>query len=102
MPSGDQPEVAFPIEDLLTRFTESFTAAAIRLRTTMQGEDWVKVPYVYHMPSMSLEIRLALTYSENKVKGFFTKTSASNEQQVTSVIKIDLVSVPNAKSSGET
>ncbi|MGE3510591.1 MAG: hypothetical protein AB7N65_17095 [Vicinamibacterales bacterium] len=89
-----KPETLFDIEDLLTQMNESFTKAALGLRKEFDKPEWADSPYVYHMPKMSIEVRLVLSHSDGKVKGFFRKESSEERQEVTSTVTIDVVAVP--------
>ena len=92
--SSKKPELVFSVEDLLRDINSAFVKAASDLRTAFEDEEWRDSPYVYHMPKMHLSVQLALSFSDGKVKGFFSKTSTSEEQQLSSTIEIDVVSVP--------
>ena len=84
----------FNIEALFADINQSFLTAAHNLQTTFESEKWLDSPYVYHMPKMHLSMRLALSHSDGKVKGVFTRRSTQQEESLTSVIEVDLVSVP--------
>lgn len=88
---SSKPEVVFDLEDLLRDFTTSFAAAAKELHSTQQTSD---LPFIYHMPKMSVEVELSLSYSKERVKGYFSKTRSEDEQEMVSKIKIDVVAVP--------
>lgn len=92
---SQKPEMIFDIEALFVQLNRSFTAAALDLRKSFESPEWRESAFVYHMPSMHLSMRLALTHSDGKVKGWFTKKSTETEQEVTSTIELDVVAVPN-------
>jgi len=90
-----KPETIFDIADLFTQLNDAFTTAAVELRRTFQGPDWADSPFVYHMPKMHLSMRLVLSHSDGKVKGFFfNKESTQTQQEITSSVEIDVVAVP--------
>ena len=94
--SGKKPEIVFDVEDLLTDINKAFISAASELRGEFEKEEWKDSPFVYHMPKMHLSVQLVLSFSDGKVKGFFSKTSSSEEQELSSKIEIDVVSVPRS------
>jgi hypothetical protein len=51
-------------------------------------------PFIYHMPKMHISMRLALTHSDGRVKGFFKKKSSKTEQEVVSTLEMAVVAVP--------
>lgn len=89
-----KPETLFDIEDLLIQLNDSFTSAALQLRTTFAKPEWADSPFVYHMPKMSIAVRLVLSHSDGKVKGFFRKESTEVQQEISSTVAIDVVAVP--------
>ena len=90
-----KPETIFDIADLFTQLNDAFTTAAAELRKTFDNNpDWVDSPFVYHMPKMHLSMRLVLSHSDGKVKGFFNKESTETQQEITSTVEIDVVAVP--------
>ena len=98
--STTKPETVFDIESLFTQINDSFTTAAIQLKDTFQRPEWQDSPFVYHMPKMHLSMRLVLSHSDGKVKGFFHKESSQNEQELTSIVEIDIVAVPRSALPG--
>lgn len=92
--SSQKPETIFDIERLFADINRSFTQAAMELRRTFDTDEWSDSPYVYHMPKMHLSMRLALSHSDGKVKGFFRKTSNKREEVLSSTIEVDVVAVP--------
>src|SRR5262245_7781222 len=101
MATGDPAsEIALPVDQLISLLTDSFASAAENLRKKMAGPAWADSPYIYHMPGMIVEVRLALSYSDQKVKGIFNKAKSETSQEMSSSIRVELVSVPNpAKAS---
>ena len=95
MASSESGEVAIPIETLISTLTKGFTSAAELLRNSMSDDSWKRSPFIYHMPSMTLEVRLALSYSDGKVSGIFKRSKSETTQEVTSTMKLDIVAVPN-------
>jgi hypothetical protein len=97
--SGKKPEIVFNVEDLLTDINKAFVQAAIELRTEFQKDAWKDSPFVYHMPKMHLSVQLVLSFSDGQVKGFFSKSSSSEQQELSSKIEIDVVSVPRSETT---
>jgi hypothetical protein len=95
--SFQKSETVFDLEKLLGQVTDAFTQSALRLRQESERDPWRQLPYVYHMPKMSVQIQLSLSHSDGRVKGVFSKTRTSQEQQLSSTIQIDVVAVPNPK-----
>ena len=95
MPS-QKPETVFNVDQLFTQINSSFTSAAMELHKTFQSEDWQDFPFVYHMPKMSMAVKLVLSHSDGKVKGLFKKTSTERGEELMSNIQIDVVAVPRA------
>lgn len=95
MPS-QKPETVFNVDQLFTQINSSFTSAALELHKTFQTKDWQDFPFVYHMPKMSMSVRLVLSHSDGKVKGLFRKTSTERGEEIMSNIQIDVVAVPKA------
>lgn len=91
-----KPETIFDISDLFTQLNQAFTTAAVQLKRTFDTPDWADSPFVYHMPKMHLSMRLVLSHSDGKVKGFFNKESSETQQEVTSTVEIDVVAVPRS------
>jgi hypothetical protein len=91
-----KPETIFDIADLFTQLNDAFTTAAIGLKKTFEKGEWADSPFVYHMPKMHLSMRLVLSHSDGKVKGFFHKESTETQQEVTSTVEIDVVAVPRS------
>lgn len=90
-------EAAFEIRHLLDEITEAFADAAAALRDDFaEGGPYAGSPFVYHMPRMTCEIRLSLSYSEGKVTGMFSRSSSDHEQELVSTIKIDVVAMPKS------
>ncbi len=89
-----KPETVFDIEALFSDINRSFLTAARQLQETFDDGEWVESPYVYHMPKMHLSMRLALSHSDGKVKGVFSKRSSKTEESVTSLIEVDVVAMP--------
>lgn len=94
--SGKKPEVVFDLDELLRDINSSFVRSAEELHSTFQEDAWKDSPFVYHMPRMNLSIHLALSYSDGSVKGFFSKSSTSESQELSSTIEIEVVSVPRS------
>lgn len=92
--AAKKPETVFDIENLFSDINRSFLTAAQNLRKTLETGEWLDSPYVYHMPKMHLSMRLALSHSDGKVKGVFTKESKQREESVTSLIEVDVVAMP--------
>jgi hypothetical protein len=92
--STQRPDMVFDLEKFISAATSSFTNAAAELRETFETDEWKDSPYIYHMPKMSLNVNVSLSYSNGKVKGFFSKSNSSEEQTLASAISIDVVSVP--------
>jgi hypothetical protein len=92
--AGTQPEVAFDIATLFSELNRSFTNAALELSREFQKDEWKDSPFVYHMPKMSLTMRMVLSHTGGTVKGVFHKEKTEQSQEITSEIKIDVVAVP--------
>jgi hypothetical protein len=92
--ASQTPETIFDISDLFTQLNNAFTTAAVNLKETFKADEWKDSPFVYHMPKMHLSMRLVLSHSDGKVKGFFHKESTETQQEVTSTVEIDVVAVP--------
>lgn len=94
--ASDKPETVFNIENLFVSINDSFTKSAKSLRQSFEDDpDWQDSPYIYHMPKMSLSMRLSLSFSKGKVKGLFSKKSTDRQEQLSSVIEVEVVAVPN-------
>ena len=92
--ASQKPETVFNIDTLFADINESFLTAVDKLQTTFESEKWLDSPYVYHMPKMHLSMRLALSHSDGKVKGVFSRRSTQKEESLTSLIEVDLVAIP--------
>lgn len=96
--ASQKPETVFDIESLFSEINSSFTNAALKLQKTFNDDpEWKGSPFVYHMPKMHLSMRLALTHSDGKVKGFFQKSKTEREEQIVSTIDVEVVAVPNPR-----
>jgi murein L,D-transpeptidase YcbB/YkuD len=89
-----KPETVFDIEALFSDINRSFLTAARQLQETFEEGEWMETPYVYHMPKMHLSMRLALSHSDGKIKGVFSKRSSKTEESVTSLVEVDVVAMP--------
>lgn len=92
--SSKKPEVMFDLDELLSNVNGAFVQSAEKLRRAFETDEWRDSPYVYHMPKMHLSVQVTLSYSDGRVKGFFSKSSTTEAQELTSKIEIDVVSVP--------
>jgi hypothetical protein len=93
--SEPRPETVFDMADILKQLNTAFTTAAVELRKTFDSGDWEDSPFVYHMPKMHISMRMVLSHSDGKVKGWFwNKESKENTRELASTVEIDLVAVP--------
>jgi hypothetical protein len=92
--SAAKPETVFDMDQLILQLNDSFTTAAVALRNTFAGSEWADSPFVYHMPKMKLSMRLSLSHSDGRVKGFFRKQSTKDDQELVSTVEIEVVAVP--------
>ena len=91
---AEKPEPMVDLEMILVKLSDAFTSAAENLQGKFQGNAWKDSPYIYQMPKMHMKVQLTLAFSNNKVKGFFSKTSSGREEEVGSTMEIDVVAVP--------
>ena len=92
---AEKPETIFNIESLFVDINKAFITAAANLHEVFETDDkWKQSPFIYHMPKMHVSMRLALSHSDGKVKGFFKKKTSKNEESVVSTLDIDVVAVP--------
>lgn len=91
-----QAETEIQISDLLKKMTKACTDSAQELHQAMKPDQWSDaIPYVYTMPRMQMSVKMALSYSESKVKGIlFWKTQSGTQADTLSEIKVELVAVP--------
>ena len=95
--ASQKPETMFDIGDLFDMMNNSFTNAAVKLREEFKKKAWDDSPFVYHMPKMHLSMRLTLSHSDGTVKGFFRKSRRDREEEVSSIIEVDVVAVPRER-----
>jgi hypothetical protein len=95
MSKENNPEALFDIDKILLQFTNALTTASNSLHVAYaKDSDKKDLPYVYHIPKMSVSINLELIYSKNKVKGVFRKTKMTKSSAVESNMTLEVVSVP--------
>jgi hypothetical protein len=98
---AELPELAFPVADLLDELTTAFSDASVKLRREFEKGQYKDSPFIYHMPRMSIGIRLTFSWTKEGVKGVFKKTRTKDEQELVSSIDIEVVATPrSAASSG--
>lgn len=89
---GAKVEMEFTLTDLLREMTRACTRSAKELNRQMEPPDWPeKVPYIYTIPQMTLELRLQLSQKKGKIWSIF---GTATETRSLSTIKFDLVAVP--------
>ena len=87
------PANIFDVEEILTGFTRSLTAAAEDLHQRFRETS--NLPFEYTIPSMKVNLNLSLSYSQGKVKGFiFNKTQASDSQELGSTLELNIKAIP--------
>ncbi len=91
---ADLPETAFSIESLLTQITRAMATASNQLRAEFTSGTMKDAPYMYHLPKMSCQIKLSLSYTKQGINGFFKKTKTAEEQEIVSTIELEVVAVP--------
>jgi len=91
-----QAETEIQINELLRKMTRACTDSARELHRAMRPENWEgDMPMVYTMPRMELSLKMALSYSESKVKGILLwKSQDTKAASALSEIKVELVAVP--------
>lgn len=95
MSSENSPESLFDIETILEQFTTALTSSSVKLHDAFNNDaDKQNLPYVYHIPKMSISLKMELSYGKEKVKGIFRKSKASESSSLQSTMTIDVVSVP--------
>jgi hypothetical protein len=101
MPNDDAPDVVVDLEDLLLGMTRSLAEASGQLPVVMEEVEGLRSqPFRYHIPKMTVTIRLSFTYKNKKVKGVIRKRHASKTQEVESTVEFDIVAVPKEPDSG--
>lgn len=93
MSQENSPEVLFDIDSILLQFTKALIKASDDLHKTFQ-DDKKDLPYVYHIPKMSVVVNLELSCSKDKVKGVFKKTKTAQSSAMESRMELEIVSVP--------
>jgi hypothetical protein len=93
--SVTKPETVFDMADIFRQLNAAFTTSAVELRKTFETQDWADSPFVYHMPKMHLSMRMVLSHSDGRVKGWFwNKESKQATEELASTVEIDVVAVP--------
>ncbi len=97
MSRENNPESLFDIETILEQFSAALTSSSVRLHDAFEKDaDKQNLPYIYHIPKMSVSLKMELSYGKEKVKGLFRKAKASESSSLQSTLTIDIVSVPKA------
>ena len=91
------PEAAFSIDALLAQITKAMSTASAQLLAEFTSGTMRDAPYMYHLPKMSCQIKLSLSYTKEGVKGVFKKTRTAEEQEIISTIELEVVAVPRSK-----
>lgn len=96
MPTTANPsEQIIELESMLVQFTRALTSAVESLDDAFEHRPGLKErPVIYQIPRMSVSVKLSLTVSEGKVKGFLSKTTEGTSQEFLSTINLDMVAVP--------
>lgn len=97
MPSPSNPsEQIIDLESMLVQVTRALTAAVEALDDAFEGRPaLIERQVVYQIPRMSVSVRLSLTVSEGKIKGFLVnKSSQEISQEVLSTINLEFAAVP--------
>lgn len=84
------------VSTLLTNLVTSLTGAAEALSREMNKEPWTAQPAIYVIPKMDVEVRLSLSYSESKMKGFLHKTSNEKSSDILSTLSLSVVAIPRS------
>ena len=95
MTTENNPESLFDIETLLEQFTTALTSSSVKLHEAFANDpDKKNLPYVYHIPEMSISLKMELSYGKERVKGLFRKSKASETSSLQSTLTLNVVSVP--------
>ena len=86
------------LDELLRELTAAFANAAAGLDSVMASDAWAASPLVYRIPQAEITVRVGLSYSNRKLKGFFSKREASEKHDVLSTVRLSIVAVPRAES----
>ena len=89
------PEIAFPLDKLLSEITLAFVDASQDLRDRFDaGGALETAPFAYHMPRMTCEIKLTFSFTRDGVKGVFSKSKTREEQEIVSTMHVEVVAAP--------
>ncbi len=94
MSSENNPDSLFNIETILEQFTAALTSSSAKLHDAFDKADKQHLPYIYHIPKMSVSLKMELSYGNEKLKGLFRKSKASEYSSLQSTMTIDVVSIP--------
>ncbi|MEO8379392.1 MAG: hypothetical protein ABI779_06990 [Acidobacteriota bacterium] len=95
MPS-EKDDIGFPVETMLT----SLAISLLRASTAMQDEfrtnpRWKTSAFLYHIPRMTVSIRLSLSYTKEGVRGIIRKKRDVEERELESTIEVELTAIPS-------
>ncbi|MCG8512207.1 MAG: hypothetical protein MI741_23565 [Rhodospirillales bacterium] len=88
------------IDRLLQNMVSACTSAAVDLHEQMRRAP-ADMPQQYVIPRMRVELKMQMSYSEGRVKGFFSKNKTESEASSMSLIELDIVSVPRLPTNEE-
>lgn len=88
-------ERVFELDQMLNSFVTAMAQSAQQLAEIQKRPGFAELPMEYRIPEMSIDVKLALGFEENKVKGFFWKKSnTGNTAEVASTLSIKMAAVP--------
>lgn len=96
-PAVDRAEMELSLDDILRQLTDACTASARQLQRTMAQPEWRDSPVTYTIPSMKVNMKVALTASKQNVKGIlWWRTQQGVTSEALSQIEMELVAIPRA------
>lgn len=91
-------EMVFSIDTLLTQITKAMSNASAQLLEESATGTMRHAPFIYHMPKMTCQVKLSLSYTKEGVKGVFKRSRTAEEHEIVSTIELEVVAVPRGKS----
>ncbi len=93
--AADQAQSQVQLSALLKGMTVACTDSADQLRQTMQKPEWQAHPMYYTIPKMKVSMKVALSYSQNEVKGIlWWRSQEGSKVDSMSNIEMEIVAIP--------
>lgn len=89
-------DIGFPVETMLSSIATSLLRASADMQNQFRtNPQWKESPFLYHIPRMTVSIRLALSYTKEGVRGIIRRKRDVEEREMESTIEVELTAVPN-------